>query len=39
MRFLPPLVIEKEDLAKVVEAVRSVLAKPAADGARQTTDD
>ena len=39
MRFLPPLVIEKEDLARVVEAVRSVLAKPATDGARQTTDD
>ena len=28
MRFLPPLVIEKEDLVKVVEAVKEVLATP-----------
>jgi len=26
IRFLPPLVIEKEDLERVVEAVRAVLA-------------
>ena len=28
LRFLPPLVIEQNDLAQVVEAVRSVLAQP-----------
>ena len=28
LRFLPPLVIEKDDLAQVVEAVRDVLAQP-----------
>ncbi len=31
MRFLPPLVIEKSDLERVVEAVASVLAKEAAE--------
>jgi acetylornithine/LysW-gamma-L-lysine aminotransferase len=28
MRFLPPLVIEKDDLARVVEVVKDVLAEP-----------
>jgi acetylornithine/succinyldiaminopimelate/putrescine aminotransferase len=28
MRFLPPLVIEEADLARVAEAVRAVLAEP-----------
>ena len=31
MRFLPPLVIEKDDLAKVVNVVAEVLAKPLDD--------
>ncbi len=33
MRFLPPLVIEKDDLAKVVNVVADVLAKPIEDKA------
>ncbi len=32
MRFLPPLVIEQEELAQVVEAVRKVLSKPLSEG-------
>src|SRR3990172_8187935 len=39
MRFLPPLVIEKEVLAKVVEAVKIVVAKPATDGRLRTAHD
>jgi|YNPNPStandDraft_1061719.scaffolds.fasta_scaffold01679_5 acetylornithine/LysW-gamma-L-lysine aminotransferase len=32
MRFLPPLVIEQEELAQVVDSVRKVLSKPLSEG-------
>lgn len=35
MRFLPPLVIEREELAQVVEAVRRVLSKPLSEGGEE----
>lgn len=35
MRFLPPLVIQQEELAQVVEAVRRVLSKPFSEGGEE----